>query len=225
MIVARPESAGMAVSPGGVGVGVGVAVRVGVGVAVRVGVGVAVRVGVGVTVRVGVGVTVRVGVGVTVRVGVGVTVRVGVGVTVRVGVGVTVRVGVGVTVRVGVGVTVRVGVGGAEAHPAKAMGATLVNATSVVARARRRWLPLVEEMALPERTVPRKIELVIVAAAAVRQYTLHACAVPPIFIWKEVVVRAPLDPRAPTLKTQTSVAFPLSVKMTPAPSVVDAAEQ
>ncbi len=80
------------------------------------------------------------------------------------------------------------------------------------------------EMAVPARTVPWKLESVTVAAWAVRQYTLHACAAPPIATWKLLPVNAPVPP-VPILKTHTSVADPLSVKMTPAPIVVPAAEQ
>ena len=82
---------------GGVGVVVGVRVRVGVGVTVGVAVGVRVVVGVEVGVRVGVEVGVAVPVGVQVAVAVGVGVRVEVGVRVGVGVLVGVLVGVGVS--------------------------------------------------------------------------------------------------------------------------------
>jgi hypothetical protein len=85
------------------------------GVGVGVLVGVEVRVGVGVGVVVGVEVGVGVGVGVLV----GVEVRVGVGVDVLVGVDVGVGVGVGVVVGVDVGVSVGVGVASASPYRAK----------------------------------------------------------------------------------------------------------
>lgn len=94
----------------GVGVRVGVEVSVDVGVGVLVGVSVAVLVGVGVSVGVGVRVGVSLGVFVGVRVCVTVGVAVGVVVGVRVGVGVSVGVDVRVGVVVGVSVVVRVGV-------------------------------------------------------------------------------------------------------------------
>jgi hypothetical protein len=153
-------------------------------------------------------------------------------VAVGVGVGVGVAVVVGVGVGVGVGVAPppgpRVGVGvGAAAHPAKVNADRSVIVTFVVARARPRRLPPVSVMAPPERMVPRTIERVIVASAAVRQYTLHACPPEPTAkaMLKSINVSAPLDVRAPTLKTQTSLALPLSVRMTPAPSVVPTAER
>lgn len=79
-------------------------------------------------------------------------------------------------------------------------------------------------MAVPERMVPWKVEAVSVAAPAVRQYTLHASAVPAMSTVKLLPVRAPVPP-VPILKTQISVADPLSVKTTPAPIVVPATEQ
>jgi hypothetical protein len=119
--------------------------------------------------------------------------------------------------------TVIVAEGGA-AHPAKVSGAGSVIVASVLARARPIQLPRVIETALPARTVPTKAESVNVTACAVFQYTLHACAAPPMTTCALVSVRAP-NPPVPTLKTQTSVALPLSVRMTPAGIVVAAAEQ
>ena len=110
------------------------------------------------------------------------------------------------------------------AHPAKVMSSASVTVTSVLASARPSQLPLVMVMALPERTVPLKNESVIVAAGAVRQYTLHASAPPSMTTERPVPVRAP-NPPVPTLKTQTSLADPLSVRVTAPVIVVPAAEQ
>ena len=84
---------------------------------------------------------------------------------------------------------------------------------------------LVIVAAAPERTVPTKLaESVTVMPAEVFQYTLHASAVPPMTTCALFNVRAP-GPPVPTLKTQTSLAVPLSVRVTPAGIVVPAAEQ
>src|ERR1019366_7355159 len=101
------------------------------------------------------------------------------------------------------------------AHPAKVNGAGLVTVASVVAKARPNQLPPVMVTAAPERTVPLKVEVVSVAPAAVFQYALHASAVPPMTTCALVGGGAP-GPPVPTLKTQTSLAVPLSVRMTPA---------
>ena len=113
---------------------------------------------------------------------------------------------------------------GAAAHPAKVNGAASVTVASVLAKPRPSQLPRVMVTAVPARTVPTKLESVSVAAWAVFQYTLHACAVPPMTTCAEVRVRAP-NPPVPTRKTQTSLALPLSVMITPAPIVVAALEQ
>jgi hypothetical protein len=109
-------------------------------------------------------------------------------------------------------------------HPAKVIGTGSVNVTLVVAMARPVQFVLVMVTAAPERRVPLKVESVSVAAAEVFQNTLHDSAEPPMFTVAPVSVRAP-GPPVPTLKIQTSLAFPLSVRVTPAGIVVPAAEQ
>lgn len=105
------------------------------------------------------------------------------------------------------------------------IGSGSVSVASVLAIIRPIQLVRVMVAAASERTVPTKFESVaVMLAAVVFQYTLHGDAVPPITTFALVNVRAPRPP-VPTLKIQTSVAFPWSVMVTPAPIVVAAAEQ
>jgi hypothetical protein len=61
--------------------------------------------------------------------------------------------------------------------------------------------------------VPWKFESVIVAAWAVRQYTLHGSPAPAMTTWKVLPVSEPVPP-VPTLKTQIPVEGPSSVNVT-----------
>lgn len=87
---------------------------------------------------------------------------------------------------------------------------TLFTVTSVVAKARPVNVPPVKVTLLPERIVPRKFEVVSVAACADSQYTLHAWAPPANATWKLVAAREPTPP-VPTLKTKIPFGGPLSV--------------
>ena len=67
-------------------------------------------------------------------------------------------------------------------------------------------------MAAPARMVPLKFEVVIVTAWAIHQVTLQGFPPPAMTTEKPVPVRAPV-PLVPTLKSQVSVADPLSVNV------------